>query len=340
METEQTKDLEKPDKVLLKSSDPLAVLNRTAHAVTAKGLIDNGNKKLSVCPWWLSSVCLPYRNPIKNGDGPEVWERINGSVRFTVIPSRARGKQGADAREYPYGIWPRLVLIWLAQQVTIMGDKIGDLCLPNSFDEFARQVGIGNASNQGGKTKRICIEQIKRLMSASITIDSSVEEQHGNGKSTEYLGLGHLPIGSINLVINKTNQKIEDIEWGAPIKLSPQFIESVQRSRFPIYKEAVKAFSKAPLQLDIYLFLVARLYTPKDAPPMPVARIKWEQLFEQFGGHHSRLRDFRRDFIKALDAVKVVYKTARVDATTQYLVLKPSKNHIPEREVQKIEDKK
>lgn len=73
---------------------------------------------------------------------------------------------------------------------------------------------------------------------------------------------------------------------------------------------------------------------------MPVARIKWEQLFEQFGGHHSRLRDFRRDFIKALDAVKVVYKTARVDATTQYLVLKPSKNHIPEREVQKIEDKK
>lgn len=340
MDTEPANGQEKPEVALPTSSDPLAALNRTAHAVTAKGLIDSGNKKLSVCPWWLSSVCLPYRNPIKNGQGPEVWERVNGSVRFTIAPRRAKGKQGAEAREFPYGILPRLILIWLAQQVTIMGDKIGDLRLPNSFDEFARQLGIGNGSNHGGKAKALCIEQVKRLLGASITIESSVEEQLGDGKSIEKFDNGHLPIGSMSLVINKSNGEIDDIEWGAPIKLSPQVIESVQKYRFPIYKEAIRAFSKAPLQLDIYLFLVARLYTPKDAPPMSITRITWEQLFEQFGGHHSRIRDFRRDFIKSLEAVKLVYPTARVEATTQYLILKPSKNHIPERDVRQIEDKK
>ncbi|MGP5523349.1 replication protein RepA [Glutamicibacter arilaitensis] len=319
------------------SADALAKLNRTAHAITAKGLIDSGSKKLTVCPWWLSSVCLPYRNPIRKGQGPEVWERVNGSVRFTVLPARARGKQGAEAREFPYGVWPRLILIWLAQQVTIMGEDIGNLRLPNSFDEFARQVGLGNAANHGGKAKTLCIEQIKRLLHSTITIDSSVEEELENGQSREYVGNFHLPIGSMNLVINKVNGEIEDIEWGAPIKLTPQFIESVQRSRFPIYKEAIKAFSKAPLQLDIYLFLVARLYTPVDGKQMPTTRITWEQLFEQFGGHHSRLRDFRRDFIKGLEAVKEVYKTARVEATTQYLILKPSRNHIPERERAQVE---
>ncbi|MGP4994544.1 replication protein RepA [Glutamicibacter ardleyensis] len=337
MKTEKPQGINKPTKASRKHSDPLEALNRSAHAITAKGLIDAGSKKLGVSPWWLSSVCLPYKNPIRNGEGPEVWERVNGNVRFTVLPYRARGKQGAEAREFPYGIWPRLILIWCAQKIATMGDDIEELRLPSSFDEFSRQVGVGTGTNQGGKAKQLCIEQIKRLLGSSITLDSVVEEQRGGGQSVEKFSVGHMPIGDISLVINKTDGKIDDIEWGAPVKLSPQFIDSVRKYKFPIYKEAVKAFAKAPLQLDIYLFLVARLYTPKDAPPMPITRITWEQLFEQFGGHHSRLRDFRRDFIRALEAVKFVYKTARVEATSQYLILKPSKNHIPEREIQELD---
>ena len=336
--TNNTESEQPQEKGATKLPNPFEVVNRTAHAITARGLIEDGNKKLSVSPWWLSSVCLPYKNPIRKGEGPEVWERVNGNVRFTLSPYRARGKKGAEAREFPYGIWPRLILIWLAQQVTMKGDDIDDLRLPRSFDEFARQLGIANGANQGGNTKRQCIEQNKRLLGASIVLDSVSEEFLGNGKSVEKFSVGHLPIGDISLVINKTNGEIEDIEWGAPVKLSSQFIDSVRKYKFPIYKEAVSAFSKAPLQLDIYLFLVARLYTPKNAPRMPITRITWDQLFEQFGGHHSRVRDFRRDFIRGLDAVKVIYKTARVEATSQYLILHPSKNHIAEKEFAELED--
>lgn len=334
--TNNTEGEEPQDKDAKKIPDPFAVIKRTAHAITALGLIEDGNNKLSVSPWWLSSVCLPYKDPIRNGEGPEVWERVNGNVRFTLSPYRARGKTGAEAREFPFGVWPRLILIWLAQQVTLMGDDIGNLRLPDSFDAFKRELGISSEANRGGNTKRLCIEQVKRLLGSSIVIDAVSEEQTGNGRSVEKFSVGHMPIGDISLVISKTNGEIEDIEWGAPVKLSPQFIDSVRKYKFPIYKEAVSAFSKAPFQLDIYLFLVARLYTPKHAPRMSTTRITWEQLYAQFGGHHSRVRDFRRDFIRGLESVKVIYKTARVETTTQYLILHPSKNHISEKHVEEL----
>jgi hypothetical protein len=79
----------------------------------------------------------------------------------------------------------------------------------------------------------------------------------------------------------------------------------------------------APLALDVYCWLTFRLFNLSRPLVLP-----WPELAMQFGTQAGRVRDFRRRFVAALEAVLVVYPEARVRAGREALTLFPSPSHV------------
>ena len=90
--------------------------------------------------------------------------------------------------------------------------------------------------------------------------------------------------------------------------------------------DAIKQLRKSPMDLDVYAWLVHRLFHLG----RPSA-VTWQQLSEQFGHAYSQLRQFRRFFLDSLERVKAVYPEARVTITDSGLLLLPSKPHLETR---------
>jgi hypothetical protein len=62
------------------------------------------------------------------------------------------------------------------------------------------------------------------------------------------------------------------------------------------------------------------------------ALIPWNLLIHQFGSDYAvdaqGLRDFKKQFLKALRIVTVIYTDAKVEIQEDGIILKPSKSHI------------
>ncbi|KAF1036257.1 MAG: hypothetical protein GAK35_04111 [Herbaspirillum frisingense] len=59
--------------------------------------------------------------------------------------------------------------------------------------------------------------------------------------------------------------------------------------------------------------------------------IRWEALMGQFGSSYNSeqgVRDFKKNFLKALKVVKIVYPHANVEPTETGLILRPSRPHV------------
>lgn len=97
----------------------------------------------------------------------------------------------------------------------------------------------------------------------------------------------------------------------------------------PIDMRALQVLKRSPMALDIYCWLTYRFSYLKQK-----AEISWPALQAQFGaGYPETLRgqlDFKRNFLKHLRCVLVVYPEAKVAEGTCALVLKPSKPHVPQ----------
>jgi hypothetical protein len=96
----------------------------------------------------------------------------------------------------------------------------------------------------------------------------------------------------------------------------------------PIDLRALKALKRSPLALDIYCWLTYRLSYLKAARVIP-----WPALQMQFGAGYpdnaQGLRDFKKNFLKQLRKVLLVYRHAKVAEGANGLELKPSRTHIP-----------
>jgi hypothetical protein len=86
----------------------------------------------------------------------------------------------------------------------------------------------------------------------------------------------------------------------------------------------LKALSKSPMALDIYVWLTYRMsYLRRDTT------IPWPALQAQFGADYERTRDFKTAFVEHLRKVLTVYPDAKVQPVEHGLVLHPSPPHVP-----------
>ena len=110
------------------------------------------------------------------------------------------------------------------------------------------------------------------------------------------------------------------------MQLSSVLFHSILERSAPLSTRAIKQLRKSPMDLDVYAWLVHRLFHLSRP-----SNVTWQQLSEQFGHAYAELRQFRRFFLDSLERVRVVYPDAKVSLTETGVLLLPSRPHLAQR---------
>lgn len=268
----------------------------------------------------LTQTNLPYKDP---GDIP-VWSRHNGSVHLLVEPGQRLGADGVYHPIYPYGILPRLLLIWMSSQA--VKTKSPTLVLGSSLTNFMRELGLKPTGGKSGSITRLR-DQMERLLKARLSVE--VKD-----------GLHRDRAGQISVALRW------DLFWGtkddaqepllpSTIQLSADFFDEIVAHPVPLNMGAIAALRGSPMRLDIYAWLTWRLsYMPRPTV------VPWDSLMLQFGSNLGNTKQgrqqFRRDFSAHLREVLLVYRDAKVEPTDAGLAMRPSRPHVPFRGLRAI----
>ena len=118
----------------------------------------------------------------------------------------------------------------------------------------------------------------------------------------------------------------QGVGQGSSLQLSSVLFHSILERSAPLSTQAIKQLRKSPMDLDVYAWLVHRLFH-LGRP----SNVSWQQLSEQFGHAYSELRQFRRFFLDSLARVRVVYPEAKLAPTETGVLLLPSRPHLAKR---------
>ena len=300
------------------SSGLHAVLNRLAtpaepagHSNTAAPPVA-GDKQPELGPDGLSFQYVPLiQCTFPHGDPGEqtVFTRRNGRLELTL--STARPEAGL-----PYGVPARLLTIYCASQVK--RNKSPRIDLGPSVHDFLRRLDIPITRGERGSL-RVYTNQMMRLIHCGISVDENIADDSGRQ----------------GLHIRQTLFVDEARLWwdeGAGVGqdsylvLSPAIFDSVLTRSAPLSTRAIRALRKSPMDLDVYAWLVHRLYRLGEP-----SSVSWKQLFGQFGHSYGEIRYFRRFFCGSLTKALQAYPQARVKVSDTGLLLLPSKPHVEPR---------
>ena len=100
--------------------------------------------------------------------------------------------------------------------------------------------------------------------------------------------------------------------------------DSILERSAPLSTRAIRQLRKSPMDLDVYAWLVHRLFHLSRP-----SSVTWEQLSGQFGHSYTLLRKFRAYFAESLKRVQVAYPEAKLKLTAAGITLLPSRPHVP-----------
>ncbi|MDR8093102.1 hypothetical protein KPB05_37230 [Burkholderia gladioli] len=277
---------------------------------------------------------MPYKDPKRDS-----FTRTNGDFKLRIVA----GYEGG----IPYGIYPRLLMSWVATEAVRKQSPIIEL--GDSLRIFLRDVLELRSSGGGprGSGSRVS-EQMKRLFGAFITAqytgglagrgfslrNVSISDELDLSAMDDADYLAERPEGDGSAEDGKlwTPQSVHEAgQWRSRVRLSDKFFTECTTSPVPIDLRAYKALRHSPLAMDIYTWLTYRMsYTERRTRPIP-----WVSLMNQFGaGFNSEnldqaVRDFKKAFLKGLEKVRIVYPQAQIVIEEQGPVLLPSPPHVP-----------
>jgi hypothetical protein len=158
--------------------------------------------------------------------------------------------------------------------------------------------------------------QLLRLLHCSFTIDENIEDERGRK------GL-HIRRALFAEEARLWWDESEGVGQGSSLVLSQPLFQSILERSAPLSTSAIRQLRKSPMDLDVYAWLVHRLFH-LGRP----STITWPQLSAQFGHGYRELRKFRRFFSDSLKRVLVVYPEAKLRVGDQGVMLLPSKPHL------------
>jgi hypothetical protein len=262
-----------------------------------------------------AQVTLPYRDPGKDPENKGYWMRKHNAITLTMRPALLTAPDGTRYEGYPFGLLPRHALTWLATEAVRTQSPV--ITLGSSMNSFMTKLGLA----RGGADQKRLVNQLNRLFRSHLEIEDLMTNASGTGERHQ-----SLQVASAHQIW--TSSKDSDDPTSVPlfnseVTLSTEFFESMINAPVPVDQRALKALGSSPMRLDMYIFFAHRLFN-MERP----TRIKWEDLNQQFGGQYTNTRQFKAQFTKNLDEVRIVYPELRVEVHPQYLILKPSPPHI------------
>lgn len=231
------------------------------------------------------------------------FERTNGAFTLTMM---APPKVGL-----PYGSVPRLLMAWLTTEA--VRTKSREIVLGDSLSGFMRQLGMIPTGGRWGSITRLR-SQCHRLFASSV---SCLYQNH------QVSAEGGFRIADKHILWWDPKNPDQAVLFGSSVTLSEPFFREIIQRPIPIDLRAIKALSRSPMQLDIYVWLTYRMsYLRREAT------IPWPALENQFGSEYERTRDFKASFLEHLKRVVTVYPAVRVSPEDIGLVLHPSRTHV------------
>jgi len=257
----------------------------------------------------LVQATMPHKSPGQ----VEAWGRQNGNFSMVMQPGYVIDKITNKPRSIglPYGTKPRLLMAFISSEAVKTQNK--EIILGSSLADFMRQLDLKPTGGRWG-TIPMLRDQMRRLFSASVFFQ----------QKNEYAEIsGGFKIASHSILFWDPKAPEQTAFWESTVTLTEEFYNEIVKNPVPINMHAMSALKTSSMALDIYCWLTYRMSYLKSSVEIP-----WELLAAQFGADYSELRDFKKNFLKQLKKVLVVYDT-NIRESKNGLLLKPSKPHIP-----------
>ena len=272
---------------------------------------------------FMAQASLPLTEPKGSS-----YTRKNGNLELTIMPV-ALDLEGNGVKTlcYPYGVYPRLALIWIISEAVRTGNP--RVPLGRTINDFMTTLGLEGGG--GARVKEIrrqllalfrCTLQVTstdkidgltrdRLLSMTITSEAELWTATSRSKRRRTAAV-------------KRNTSAES--W---VELSPTFFAKLQNNgTVPLDRRAVHALSRYAFALDIYTWATWRVHVARGKD----VRVAWTTLSKQFGADYKLTRQFKAAFLKNLETrVKLVYPTLEYSSTTAYLTLHGSPTAVAKR---------
>ena len=260
----------------------------------------------------LALCSLPRTNP----GNRDRYVRKNGPFTLIIIA-------GEEVPRLPYGTLPRLLLAWISTEAVRTQSR--ELVLGDSLSEFMRTLGIYNS---GGYPQTRLKNQMRRLFSATVSL---MYEADGIQARVSSL------VADRSVFWWNPKRPEDRTLWESKIELGEKFFEEIIHNPVPLDMNILKALTRSPLGLDLYMWLTYRTFK-LDAP----LRLTWPTLYRQFGVEPDRASDkrtvdyFRADCLRELTKIKAAWpnlgyriERGRRHERTGALILLPSIPRIP-----------
>lgn len=279
----------------------------------AAAVLEEERQDLGITYSGFALTALPHRRLPDS----QPWERSGYKIRLLIEPGRLPVKNGGfKLYGVPYGSRARMILLYLQTRAVQTDSR--EVELGRSMHEWLDRMGL----SVGGQTYRDIREQAARI--AACTLTFAWEDAHSVGFSKDSIVKGGIHFS------NSANTD-QGTLWEDRVLLSEAFFHELKAHPVPVWEPALRHIQNNSASIDIYIWLAYRLHSLSRP-----TTITWPAVFEQFGAGYSRLRDFRKRFIEALQLALAVYPDAQVDVNEQGLMLYPSPPPIPERKLAQL----
>jgi len=234
------------------------------------------------------------------------FTRKNGWLELTLGTTRPE-------TGLPYGVPARLLTIYAASEA--VRTKSPEIFLGTSIHDFLRRLDVPITRGDRGSL-RVYTNQLLKLIHCTLTIDENIRDASGR------TGL-HIRQALFAEEARLWWDDARGVGQGSSLVLSSVLFHSILDRSAPLSTNAIKSLRKSPMDLDVYAWLVHRLFNLSKP-----STVTWQQLSEQFGHGYSELRRFRRFFIDSLKRVQVVYPEAKLKVADAGVILLPSRPHL------------
>ncbi len=269
--------------------------------------IENKNLKEAGSLGYMARALAQATIPHSKTPGNE-FKRVNGNYTLTILSPSKIG--------LPYGTIPRILMAWITTEA--VKTKQQTLILGDSLNAFLKELGLSSTGGRWGTIPRVR-DQMIRLFSSSISCCYHSQERSA--------GVGFHIAKAYDLWWEPKLPNQKSL-WQSTVTLGQDFFEEIVQNPIPIDLDTLKALGRSPLALDIYCWITYRMsYLKQDC------KIWWSTLQAQFGANYATdlqgIRDFKKAFIRELKKVHLVYLGLRIEIEKEYLILSPSRTHIP-----------
>jgi hypothetical protein len=235
------------------------------------------------------------------------FTRRNGWLELTL--SATRRDTGL-----PYGVPARLLTIYCASEA--VRTRSPEIYLGKTVHEFLRCLDVPITRGERGSLRGYA-NQLLRLIHCAVSIDENIRDAAGR------TGL-HIRQALFAEEARLWWDEADLVGQGSSLVLSSVLFDSILERSAPLSTAAIRQLRKSPMDLDVYAWLVHRLFNLSRSNT-----VTWAQLSGQFGHGYAEPRKFRHFFLDSLKRVLAVYPEANVKPAEVGLVLAPSRPHVP-----------